>query len=85
LLHPFHGLKLGKEKRGYKMREVLMDRVSSGMKRKEDCHAIGACSKVGNVRELCEKGGVFSTRDTDVCMVSLILLLDKLIEKSDKS
>ena len=67
------------------MKEVLMDRVSSGMKRKEDCHAIEVCKKVGNVRELCEKGGVFSTRDIDVCMVSLILLLDKLIEKSDKS
>lgn len=67
------------------MKEVLMDRTSSRMKRREDCHAIGVCSKVGNVRELCEKGGVFSTRDIDVCMVSLILLLDKLIEKSDKS
>ena len=67
------------------MREVLMDRASSGMKRKEDCHAIEVCKKVGNVRELCEKGGVFSTRDIDVCMVSVILLLDKLIEKLDKS
>ncbi|MCK5010274.1 MAG: hypothetical protein KAS98_07295 [Deltaproteobacteria bacterium] len=54
------------------MKEVLMDSPSSRMKRMEDCHAIGACSKVGNVRELCEQGGVFSTSDIDVCMVSLI-------------
>ena len=67
------------------MKEVLMDRSSNRMKRQEDCHAIGVCSKISNVRELCEKGGVFSTRDIDVCMVSLILLMDKLIEKLDKS
>ena len=67
------------------MREVLIDRTTSKMRRKEDCRAIEVCSKMKNVRKLCEKGGDFSSRDIDVCLVSVILLLDKLIEKIDKS
>lgn len=67
------------------MKEVLIDRAPSRMKRKEDCRAIEVCSKIKNVRQLCEKGGSFSSGDIDVCMVSLILLMDKLIEKLDKS
>jgi hypothetical protein len=38
-----------------------------------------------NVRKMCEKGGSFSSGDTDVCLVSVILLLDKLVEKLEKS
>ena len=67
------------------MKEVLMDRAPSRIKRKEDCRAIEVCSKVKNVRQLCEKGVSFTSRDIDVCMVSLILLVDKLIEKISKS
>lgn len=67
------------------MKEILIDRSPSKIKRKEDCRAIGVCGKVKNVRQLCGKGGNYSSRDIDVCVVSLILLLDKLIEKSDKS
>ncbi len=67
------------------MREALIDRSHNNMKRKEDCHAIGVCSKMKNVRRLCEKGGNFSSRDVDVCLVSVILLLDKIVEKLEKS
>ena len=66
------------------MREVLVDRTPSKMKRKEDCLAIEVCSKMKNVRRLCEKGEEFNSRDIDVCLVSVILLLDKIIEKLDK-
>ena len=66
------------------MKEVLIDRTPSKMKRKEDCRAIEVCSKINNVRKLCEKGEEFSSRDIDVCLVSVILLLDKLIEKLEK-
>ena len=64
----------GSAKRGYKMRDVLIDRTPSKMKRKEDCRATEVCSKMKNVRRLCEKGGEFSLRDIDVCVVSVILL-----------
>ena len=67
------------------MKEVLIDRTPSRIKRKEDCRAIEVCSKIKNVRKLCEKGGNFSSRDIDVCLVSVILLLDKLVEKLEKS
>jgi len=56
------------------MRDVLIDRTPSKMKRKEDCRATEVCSKMKNVRRLCEKGGEFSSRDIDVCVVSVILL-----------
>jgi len=67
------------------MKEALIDRTPSRMKRKEDCRAIEVCSKIKNVRKLCEKVGNFSSRDIDVCLVSMILLLDMLIEKLEKS
>jgi len=67
------------------MKEILIDRAPNRMKRKEDCRAIEVCSKIKNARRLCEKGGTFSSRDIDVCLVSIILLLDKLIKKLDKS
>ena len=67
------------------MRDALMDRTPNKMKRKEDCNAIDVCSKIKNVRRLCEKGGNFSSKDTDVCLVSVILLLDKIVEKLEKS
>ena len=67
------------------MRDALIDRAPNKMKRKEDCNAIGVCSKINNVRRLCEKGGNFSSKDTDVCLVSVILLLDKIVEKLEKS
>ncbi len=67
------------------MREVLVDRTPNKMKRREDCNAIEVCGKIKNVRRLCEKGGNFSSKDTDVCLVSVILLLDKIVEKLEKS
>jgi hypothetical protein len=66
------------------MKEALIDRGPSKMKRKEDCPAIEVCGKIKNVRRLCEKGGTYSSRDIDVCVVSMVLLLDRLIEKLGK-
>jgi hypothetical protein len=40
------------------MREALIDRGHSKMKRKEDCRAIEVCGKMQNVRKLCERGGL---------------------------
>jgi hypothetical protein len=64
------------------MKEMFTDRTPSKITRTEDCRAAEVCNKMKNVRRMCEKGGSFSSRDIDVCLVSVILLLDKLVEES---
>ena len=67
------------------MKALFTDTTPSKITRTEDCRAAEVCNKMKNVRKMCEKGGSFSSGDTDVCLVSVILLLDKLVEKLEKS
>jgi len=67
------------------MKEIFTNSSPSKITRTEDCRVAEVCNKMKNVRKMCEKGGSFSSRDTDVCLVSVILLLDKLVEKLEKS
>lgn len=67
------------------MKALFTDKTPGNITRTEDCRAAEVCSKMKNVRKMCEKGGSFSSGDTDVCLVSVILLLDKLVEKLEKS
>ncbi len=67
------------------MKAIFTDRTPSKITRTEDCRAAEVCNKMNNVRKMCEKGGSFNSRDTDVCLVSVILLLDKLVDKLEKS
>lgn len=54
--------------------------MSFQISKTEPCEAVGICEALGNVRKGCTEGFIASS-NPQICLVSVVLLLDEINQK----